>query len=56
MITLKKDSGTICMNGTSAHLIKVGEEIIIMDFELTDKLIEPKKILIDKNNKFVRFI
>ena len=52
-----KGSGIICMNGASAHLIKKGDEIIIMGFELTDKESVPQKaILVDKNNKFVRFI
>ena len=52
----KKDSGVICMNGAAAHLIKKGEEIIIMGFELTDKRIKAKSILVDKQNKFVRFL
>lgn len=52
----KRNSGTICMNGAAAHLIKVGEEIIIMGFELTDKPIKPKNILVDKNNKFVKYL
>lgn len=52
----KKDSGIICMNGAAAHLIKKGEEIIIMGFELTDKPIKPKCILVDKKNKFVKFL
>lgn len=55
-ISGEKNSGIICMNGAAAHLIKKGEEIIIMGFELADKLIVPKKILVDKNNKFVRFL
>jgi len=52
----KADSGIICMNGAAANLIKKGEEIIIMGFELTDKPIKPKNILVDKDNKFVRFL
>ncbi|HLC77948.1 MAG TPA: aspartate 1-decarboxylase [Candidatus Nanoarchaeia archaeon] len=52
----KRNSGIICMNGASAHLIKKGEEIIVMGFELTDKPIEAMNILVDKNNKFVRFL
>lgn len=52
----KKDSGIICMNGACAHLIKKGDEIIIMGFELTDKPIEPKNILVDARNKFVRYL
>lgn len=47
-------SGTICMNGASAHVIKKGEEIIIMGFELSDSLIAPKIILVDGQNKFLR--
>ena len=52
----QKGSGIICMNGAAAHLIKKGEEIIIMGFEITDKPIEPKNILVDQNNKFVRYL
>ena len=49
-------SGTICMNGAAAHLIKAGEEIIIMGFELTDSPITPKVVLVDKQNAFVRYL
>jgi aspartate 1-decarboxylase len=52
----KKDSGVICMNGAASHLIKKGEEIIIMGFELSDKQIKTKSILVDKKNKFIRFL
>jgi len=52
----KAGSGIICMNGASAHLIKKGEEIIIMGFEITDKPIKLKSILVDKNNKFIKFL
>ena len=52
----EKNSGVICMNGAAAHLIKKGEEIIIMGFELTDKKLKSKNILVDKKNKFVKFL
>jgi aspartate 1-decarboxylase len=52
----EKNSGKVCMNGAAAHLIKRGEEIIIMGFELSNKKIRSKIILVDKKNKFVRFI
>jgi aspartate 1-decarboxylase len=52
----KRNSGIICMNGASAHLIKKGEEIIIMGFELTESPIKSKNILVDKNNKFVKYL
>ncbi len=49
-------SGVICMNGAAAHLIHVGDELIIMGFELTDSPIQPKSILVDSNNAFIEFI
>jgi aspartate 1-decarboxylase len=52
----KRNSGIISMNGASSHLIKKGDEIVIMGFELTDKIIEPKVILVDKKNKFSRYL
>lgn len=51
-----RNSGIICMNGAATHLIKKGEEIIIMGFELTDKPIKSKNILVDENNKFLKYL
>lgn len=52
----KRESGTICINGAAAHLIKVGHEIIIIGFQLSAKTLEPKAILVDENNQFVRYL
>jgi len=52
----ERNSGVICMNGAAAHLIKKGEEIIIMGFELTDAPIQAKIILVDDKNKFLKFL
>lgn len=52
----KRGSGVICMNGAAARLIKVGEEIIIMGFELTNKPIKAKIVLVDKQNKFYKYL
>ena len=35
--------GDICMNGAAAHLIKKGDEIIIMGFELTEVPLSPSR-------------
>ncbi len=52
-----RDSGVICMNGAAAHLIHAGDEIIIMGYELRDRpLPDPKMILVDKQNRFVRYL
>lgn len=49
-------SGVICVNGAASHLIKKGEEIIIIGYELTDKEVSPQVILVDQNNRFVNFL
>ncbi|MAS93301.1 MAG: aspartate 1-decarboxylase [Verrucomicrobiales bacterium] len=49
-------SGIIGINGAAAHLINAGEKVIIMGFELTEKPVEPKAILCDKNNGISRFL
>jgi len=54
VIAGKRGSGEICMNGAAALIIKRGEEIIIMGFELTSEPIIPTNILVDKTNKFLR--
>ncbi|HRN50920.1 MAG TPA: aspartate 1-decarboxylase [Anaerolineales bacterium] len=51
-----RGSGTITMNGAAAHLIKTGEQIIIMAFEITAEPVEATFILVDENNKFVRYL
>ena len=56
VISAKRGSGIICMNGAAAHVIKRGEQVIIMGFELSDKPIESKVILVDKKNQFVRYL
>ena len=56
VISGERDSGVICMNGAAAHLIRAGEEIIIMGFELTDAPVTPTIVLVDQQNRFVRFL
>ena len=52
----ERGSGAICVNGAAAHLIGEGEEIIIIGFELTAEPIQPKVILVDRQNRFVRHL
>ena len=54
VIAGERGSGVINMNGAAAHLIKRGEEIIIIGFELTDRPIEARQILVDRDNRFAR--
>ncbi len=50
----ERGSGTICINGAAAHLIKKGEEVIIMGFELASETLTPKCVLVDQHNMFVK--
>ncbi len=50
----KRGSGVISVNGAAAHLVKVGDKVIIMAFELADKPIPSKVVLVDQNNHFIR--
>lgn len=49
-------SGCICVNGAAAHHIKEGEEIIIMGFELSEKPVRQRVVLVDRENRFVRML
>ena len=51
-----RGSGDMCMNGAAAHLIGAGEQIIVMGFELVDKPVAPKVILVNSENHFVRWL
>ena len=52
----ERDSGAIEMNGAAAHLVRAGDEIIIMAFVLSDTPVQPNAILVDENNRFVRYL
>ena len=56
VIPSERNSGTIQMNGAAAKLVRKGHEVIILGFELTDKRIRAKNVLVDKKNRFVRFL
>jgi len=47
----QKGTGVIGLNGGAARLGEIGDELIIMSFEYTDKLNKPKIIFLDKNNR-----
>lgn len=51
-----RGSGVIQINGAAARLIGKGEEIIILGFEWSDRPVEPKNVLVDQNNRFVRYV
>ena len=52
----KRISGIICMNGAAAKRIKKNDKVVIAGFELSDKPVKPKIILVDKENKFIKYL
>ena len=57
IIVGKRGSGIICMNGAAAHKIKKDDEIIIIGYQLCDApCINPKAILVNGDNRFVRYL
>jgi aspartate 1-decarboxylase len=51
-----RGSGVICMNGATAHLMKKGDEIVIMSFTLSEEKVKSKNILVNKQNQFIRYL
>jgi len=50
----ERNSGIIALNGAAAHLCNVGDKIIIMGYELTDKQIKAKVVTVNEKNKAVK--
>ena len=56
IIAGERGSGIISINGAAAHLIGKGEQVIVMGFELSDKPIQPQVVLLDDENRLVRWL
>ncbi|MFN9785664.1 MAG: aspartate 1-decarboxylase [Planctomycetia bacterium] len=50
----ERGSGVMQINGGAAHLVRTGDEIIVMTFETVDVAGRPRQILVDKKNRYVR--
>lgn len=55
-IPLEEGGGDIIVNGAAAHHFTPGDRVIIVAFVLTDEVIEPRMILVDETNSFVRWL
>lgn len=58
VIAGEKDSGMICLNGAAAHMVSLGDKIIIMSYaQMTPEEIKenkPKVVFVDDHNKITR--
>lgn len=52
----EENNGDICINGGAAHLIKEGEIVIIMAFELSDKPVDATVLFVDEKNRIERIV
>lgn len=52
----ERGSGVICVNGAAARLVRLGDKVIIMAFELTDHPIEPRIVLVDEHNRRTKIL
>ena len=54
-ITGERGSGAICLNGAAAHMVDVGDLVIIAGYAMMSeseaRAIKPKMILVDENNR-----
>jgi aspartate 1-decarboxylase len=48
--------GDIIVNGAAAHRFRPGDQVIVVSFVLTDEVIEPRMILVDRSNRFVDWL
>jgi len=44
------------MNGAAALKMKKGEQVIIMGFELSDEPLKARVVLVDEQNRFVKYL
>ena len=49
-------SGTVSVQGAGAKLCQTDDCVIILSFEVSDEPIEPKMILVNRENEFVEYI
>ncbi len=51
-----RGSGTVSVQGAGAKLCQIDDCVIILSFEVSDIPIEPKMILVNRENQFVEYI
>ena len=52
----EKNSGVVSIQGAGARLCETGDCLIILAFKATEEPVEPKMILVDRDNRFVQFL
>ncbi|MCC7008930.1 MAG: aspartate 1-decarboxylase [Acidobacteria bacterium] len=55
-IPLAAGSGAVIVNGAAAHHFSPGDRIIVAAFCLTDEPVDPQMIVVNDQNRFVRYL
>ena len=53
-IPLPEGTGQVILNGAAARHFQAGDQIIVAAFCLTDEIIKPQMIMVDRQNRFLR--
>ena len=56
VLAAEPGTGTVSVQGAGALLCEQGDCVIIMSFEASDEPVEPKMILVDRDNRFVEYL
>ena len=56
VLPAEPNSGTISVQGAGARLCEPGDCVIILAFQSSDEPIEPRMILVDRDNRFVEYL
>jgi aspartate 1-decarboxylase len=56
VLPAEPNSGIISVQGAGARLCEEGDCVIILSFQTSDEPIEPKMILVDRDNRFVEYL
>ena len=56
VIAGEPESGTLSVQGAGARLCEKGDCVVILSFEVTNEPIEPKMILVNRDNKLVKYL
>ena len=50
------ESGTISVQGAGARLCEIGDCLVILSFDVTDRPVKPRMIMVDRDNKLIEYL
>ena len=56
VLPAERGSGVVSVQGAGARFCEKGDCLIILAFEATDEPVDPRMILVDRDNRFVEFL